>query len=126
MTVSIRGVHVHVFSTHLDYYNASHRTAQLQDLMAWSEKYGARRIVAGDFNSTPGTYWITTMSGDYRDTWRDVTGSNSGGGTINGVRFDYLFRSKDGDDDVRPVKIQVPKTRLSDHSPVIADYKVTR
>ena len=125
ITVSVGGVSVHVFSTHLDYYNTTHRTAQLQDLMAWTEQYGARRIVAGDFNSTPGQYWITTMLGDYTDTWRDVTGSTSGGATINGVRFDYLFRSKDGGDAVKPVKIQVPSTTLSDHAPVIADYVVS-
>jgi endonuclease/exonuclease/phosphatase family metal-dependent hydrolase len=126
MTVSVGGVNVHVFSTHLDYYSTTHRTAQLQDLMAWTAQYGARRIVAGDFNSTPGTYWITTMLGDYNDTWRDVMGSSSGGPTINGVRFDYLFRAKDGSDSVTPVKVSTPKTDLSDHAPVIADYKVTR
>jgi endonuclease/exonuclease/phosphatase family metal-dependent hydrolase len=126
MTVSVGGVNVHVFSTHLDYYNTTHRTAQLVDLMAWTERYGARRIVAGDFNSTPGQYWVTTMLGDYTDTWRDVTGSTSGGATINGARFDYLFRSRDGSDDVRPVRIRAVATDLSDHAPVIADYRITR
>lgn len=125
LTISVGGVNVHVFSTHLDYYNTAHRTAQLLDLMNWTEQYGARRIVAGDFNSTPGEYWITTMLGDYTDTWRDVTGSSSGGGTINGVRFDYLFRAKHGAEDVRPVRINVLTTNLSDHAPVIAEYTVT-
>jgi endonuclease/exonuclease/phosphatase family metal-dependent hydrolase len=124
ITVSVGGVNVHVFSTHLDYYNTSHRTAQLLDLMNWTEQYGPRRIVAGDFNSTPGQYWITTMLGDYTDTWRDVTGSSSGGATINGVRFDYVFRAKEGGDDLTPVKISVPGTSLSDHAPVVAEYTI--
>jgi endonuclease/exonuclease/phosphatase family metal-dependent hydrolase len=124
MTVSVGGVPVHVFSTHLDYANSSYRTAQLLDMMDWTEKFGARRIVAGDFNSTPGTYWINTMTGDYYDVWQDVTGSSSGGGTINGVRFDYQFRSKLGSDDVTPTKIYLGSTTLSDHKPVIADYTV--
>jgi endonuclease/exonuclease/phosphatase family metal-dependent hydrolase len=115
---------VPVFSTHLDYYNTAHRTAQLLDLMNWTAQHGARRIVAGDFNSMPGEYWITTMLGDYNDTWQDVTGSASGGGTINGARFDYLFRAKQGGDAVRPIRISVPQTNLSDHAPVIADYLV--
>ena len=125
ITVSVGGVSVHVFSTHLDYYNTAHRTAQLLDLMNWTEQYGARRIVAGDFNSAPGEYWITTMLGDYTDTWRDVTGSSSGGATINGVRFDYLFRSKHGGDAVTPTRVNVLTTTLSDHAAVIADYTVT-
>ena len=125
IAVSVSGVNVHVFSTHLDYYNAAHRTAQLLDLMHWAEQYGSRRIVAGDFNSSPGEYWITTMLGDYTDTWRDVTGSSAGGTTINGARFDYLFRSKSSRDDLTPARISVIKTDLSDHAPVIADYRVT-
>ena len=123
-TVTVGGVPVHVFSTHLDYANTSYRTAQLLDMMDWTEKFGARRIVAGDFNSTPGTYWINTMTGDYYDTWTEVTGSSSGGGTINGVRFDYQFRSKLGSDDVTPIKVYLGTTTLSDHKPVIADYTV--
>ena len=124
MTVAVGGVPVHVFSTHLDYANTSYRTAQLLDMMAWTEKFGAKRIVAGDFNSTPGTYWINTMTGDYYDTWQEVTGRASGGGTINGVRFDYQFRSKFGADNVMPISVMVGDSTLSDHKPVIADYLV--
>lgn len=124
-TITVGGVRVHVFSTHLDWYNTAHRTAQLLDMMAWTAKFGARRIVGGDFNSWWGEYWITTMMGDHYDTWLDVTGSSRNGYTINNsVRFDYLFRSKHGGDDVRPVKVITPSTTLSDHNPVIADYIV--
>jgi endonuclease/exonuclease/phosphatase family metal-dependent hydrolase len=124
MTVSVGGVAVHVFSTHLDYANTTYRTAQLLDMMDWTEKFGARRLVGGDFNSVPGTYWINTMMADYYDTWQDVTGSASGGGTINGIRFDYLFRSKLGADNITPTKIVTIASTLSDHSAVIADYTV--
>ena len=125
-TISVGGVPVHVFSTHLDYENTTYRTAQLIDMMDWTEKFGAKRIVGGDFNSWWGEYWITTMMGDYTDTWQDVTGSNQNGYTVNNaVRFDYLFRSKIGSDKVTPTKVYVPVTTLSDHNPVIADFKVT-
>jgi endonuclease/exonuclease/phosphatase family metal-dependent hydrolase len=124
-TVSVGGVPVHVFSTHLDYANTSYRTANLLDMMEWTAKFGARRIVGGDFNSWWGEWWITTMMSEYYDTWQDVTGSNQNGHTINNaVRFDYLFRSKVGSDKITPIKIYVPATTLSDHNPVIADYKV--
>jgi endonuclease/exonuclease/phosphatase (EEP) superfamily protein YafD len=93
-------------------------------MMYWAEKFGPRRIVGGDFNSTPGTYWINTMSADYYDTWTEVTGSSAGGGTINGVRFDYLFWSKDSGASIQPTRVYVGSTSLSDHLPVIADYTI--
>jgi exonuclease III len=65
------------------------------------------------------------MMSEYYDTWQDVTGSNQNGYTINNaVRFDYLFRSKIGSDKITPIKVYVPVTSLSDHNPVVADYKV--
>lgn len=124
-TVLVGGVPVHVFSTHLDYANSTYRTAQLLDLMEWLPSFKGRQLVGGDFNSTPGTYWINTMLSEYYDTWQDVTGSASGGGTINGVRFDYLFRGRLFGDGIQPVSIKVLTTTLSDHSPVMADYTVT-
>jgi endonuclease/exonuclease/phosphatase family metal-dependent hydrolase len=125
MTVSVGGIPVHVFSTHLDYGNTTYRTAQLLDLMAWLDNFNGRTIVGGDFNSSPGTYWITTMLGDFLDTWQDVTGSSSGGGTINGVRFDYLFRGRGTSDKIRPTSVRTVSSSLSDHLAVIADYTVT-
>jgi endonuclease/exonuclease/phosphatase family metal-dependent hydrolase len=124
-TVSVGGVPVNVFSTHIDYANTTYRTAQLIDLMDWLTNFSGRTIVGGDFNSTPGTYWITTMMGDFHDTWQDITGSASGGGTINGVRFDYLFRAHALADKIKPTSVKVLSTTLSDHLPVMADYTVT-
>jgi endonuclease/exonuclease/phosphatase family metal-dependent hydrolase len=125
MTVSVGGVPVHVFSTHLDYGNTTWRTAQLLDLMEWLKKFSGRKVVGGDFNSTPGTYWINTMTSEYYDTWQDVTGSSSGGGTINGVRFDYLFRGRSGGDKIQPKSVKTVSSSLSDHNAVVADYTVT-
>ena len=124
-TVTVGGVPVHVFSTHLDYANTSYRTSHLLDMMEWTAQFGAKRIVGGDFNSWWGEYWITTMMSEYYDTWQEVTGSNQNGYTLNNaVRFDYLFYSKQGSDKVRPTKVYVPVTSLSDHNPVVADYSV--
>jgi endonuclease/exonuclease/phosphatase family metal-dependent hydrolase len=124
-TVTVSGVPVHVFSTHLDYANTSYRTAQLLDMMLWTAQFGANRIVGGDFNSWWGEYWITNMMSEYYDTWYDVKANKDGGYTVNNaVRFDYLFRSKIGSDKVTPTNVYAPVTSLSDHNPVIADYRV--
>jgi endonuclease/exonuclease/phosphatase family metal-dependent hydrolase len=124
-TVLVGGVPLDVFSTHLDYYNTTHRTAQLLDMMAWAQTFSSRRIVGGDFNSWWGEYWIVTMMADYFDTWQDVMKTNQNGYTVNNaVRFDYLFRSKEGAAQVTPLTVSVPVTSLSDHNPVVASYRV--
>jgi endonuclease/exonuclease/phosphatase family metal-dependent hydrolase len=124
MTVLVGGVPINVFSTHLDWYNTTHRTAQLLDMMAWTEKFGPRRIVGGDFNSNPKDYWTITMMADYYDTWQDITGSYLNGVTSGNSRFDYLFRAKEAADSITPTWVSTPVTTLSDHNPVIADYTV--
>jgi endonuclease/exonuclease/phosphatase family metal-dependent hydrolase len=117
-------VDINVYSTHLDYSNTTWRTIQLQQLMSWLSYFGATRLVGGDFNSWWGEQWISTMESQYSDTWRDVTGSNENGYTHSGVRFDYIFRSYDGGSHATPTNVYVPATSLSDHYPVIADFRV--
>jgi endonuclease/exonuclease/phosphatase family metal-dependent hydrolase len=123
--VRVGSVDVNVFSTHLDYYNTSYRSTQLNQLMTWALNFGGPRLVGGDFNSWWGEYWITTMMTQYTDTWQDYTGSNQNGYTVNNaVRFDYIFRSMDGGWRATPTNCYVPVTSLSDHNPVIADYRI--
>lgn len=124
-TVRLNGVNVNVFSTHLDYYNTSHRSTQESQLMSWAANFGGPKLVAGDFNSWWGEYWITNMITQYSDTWRDVTGSNENGYTVNdAVRFDYIFRGYTNASRAVPTNCWVPRTTLSDHNPVIADFTV--
>jgi len=124
-TVRVGNVDVNVFSTHLDYYSTTSRTIQEQQLMSWALNFGGPRLVAGDFNSWWGEYWITNMQTQYTDTWQDYTGSNQNGYTVNNaVRFDYIFRSMDGGWRVTPTYAYVPGTWQSDHNPVIADFRV--
>jgi len=123
--VRVGGVDVNVFATHLDYSNTSYRSTQLSQLMAWLPNFGGPRLVGGDFNSWWGEWWITTMQSQYSDSWQDVTGSNQNGYTVNNaVRFDYIFRSYDGSGRATPTNVYVPGTSLSDHYPVVADFRV--
>lgn len=93
--------------------------------MTWALNFGGPRLIAGDFNSSWNEYWITNMMTQYTDTWKDYSGSSQYGYTINNaVRFDYIFRSMDGGSRATPTNCFVPVTSLSDHNPVIADFRV--
>jgi endonuclease/exonuclease/phosphatase family metal-dependent hydrolase len=124
MQVSVGGVPVQIFSVHLEPYNTSARTTQLLNFMSWARGHGGAQLVGGDFNSWWGEYWILQMASEFHDTWRDITGSNENGYTIGNVRFDYWFRSFSNDGRVTPVGCRVPWTTLSDHRPVVADFRV--
>jgi len=118
-TVSVGGVPVTFFAAHLDAYDLSVRTRELYQLLDWAGSFGGAKIIGGDFNSWWGEWWIQYTTGFFGDTWREVSGNQDGGYTIGNVRFDYLFRSG-----LTPVSCWVPYTELSDHRPVIADYRV--
>ena len=122
--ISVGGVPINFFATHLDPYNTSYRTTQLNMFMTWARSFDAPRMVGGDFNSWWGEWWIGQTETEYTDTWLDVTRNEDGGYTKDIVRIDYLFRSIAQQLRVQPTNIWVVNTTLSDHRPVIADYKV--
>ncbi len=122
--INVNGVWVNIIVTHLDYDSTGYRTTQLGMFMPWAESFGGPQLVAGDFNSWWGEYWITTMETAYSDTWLDVTGSNGDGYTIGNVRFDYIFRLFDGSSHLTPTNVWVVDTSASDHRPVVADFSV--
>lgn len=123
--VDVGGVRVNVFSLHLDWYDTSLRSAQLDAFMNWARGFSGPRIAGGDFNSWWGEYWIRTMESEYTDTWQDVTGSDENGYTLNGaVRFDFLFRSMTQSWRVTPSSCWTQWSGTSDHAAVIADYSI--
>jgi endonuclease/exonuclease/phosphatase family metal-dependent hydrolase len=123
--INVGGVTVQIFDVHLEYYDTSKRTVQLSLFMDWARQYSGPMLVGGDFNSWWGETWIAQMDAEYSDTWQVVSGSVQNGYTLNGsVRFDYLFRSFNGQSRITPTACWVQQTSLSDHSPVIADYNV--
>src|SRR5204863_5479529 len=122
--IYVSGIPIQFFTNHLDYYNTSTRTAELYDLMAWARSFSGPRLIGGDFNSWWGEWWILQMESEYSDTWRDYTGSNENGYTLDNVRFDYIFRSFDGSGHLTPINAFVPYSALSDHKPMVGDFRV--
>jgi endonuclease/exonuclease/phosphatase family metal-dependent hydrolase len=123
--VYINGVPVNIFTGHLEYYDTDLRTAELLGLMGFARPFGAR-LVAGDFNSWWGEWWILQMQDEYSDTKLDITNTPEGDYTTGDVRFDYIFRSHDSASRLTPLDCWVgwDADSLSDHRPVLADFRV--
>jgi endonuclease/exonuclease/phosphatase family metal-dependent hydrolase len=124
VAVSVNGVTVDIFNGHLEYYDLTKRTNQLNAWMAWMGGFSGPEIAGGDFNAWWGESWIATMETQYSDTWQDVTGSDQNGYTHNNIRFDYLFRAFDSNWRLTPSSCTVIQTTTSDHRPVLAEYEV--
>ena len=131
VAISVNGVNVNLFSTHVDYDNAAWRTAQIKEAIQWIGSFAEPRIVMGDFNTVPGTSDYSLMATPYQDSWvaaksaGTATSYNTSGATHGASRFDYVFYSR-----VVAVSLQsvnVPDTRVngvfaSDHDPVVAVF----
>jgi endonuclease/exonuclease/phosphatase family metal-dependent hydrolase len=131
--VSVNGRTVNIFSTHVDYYNASYRTIQTNQAKSWISGFAGPRIVMGDFNTNPGTNDYSIMSSAYADGWAAgksagiATAFNGTGATHGASRFDYVYYSKTSGLALRG--INVPDARVngvypSDHHPVVAAFAV--
>ena len=133
MTIVVNGRNVNLFSTHVDYYNGSYRTTQINQLLSWAKGFSEPRILLGDFNTNPGTSDYNLVASPYQDAWvaaqkaGTASAFNSSGATHGSSRFDYVFHSRVSA--LSLVKVTVPDTRTngvwpSDHHPVVAEFKV--
>lgn len=136
MTIVVNGRNVNLFSTHVEYYNSSWRTAQINEALRWMSGFSEPRIVMGDFNTWPGTSDYNLMASPYQDAWTagqstGVAWAYNGTGTTQTnagtSRFDYVFYSRTSVLSLRSVR--VPDTRVngvypSDHDPVVVEFRV--
>jgi endonuclease/exonuclease/phosphatase family metal-dependent hydrolase len=118
------GIPINIVTNHLEYFDTSLRTTELNELMSWEQQFAGPRLDGGDFNSWWGEWWIGQMETQYTDTWVDYSGQEDGAYTTGNVRFDYIFRSIDGAWRATPTNAFVAQTTLSDHRPFIADFRI--
>lgn len=80
-------------------------------------------ILAGDFNSVPNSYEYYTLGKDLTDAFVEVgRGSSTSFHDYKfPIRIDYIFTSKE----IKPISYRVNRSvKLSDHFPVIAEFKI--
>ena len=135
LRLTVNGRTVSVFSTHLDHQSSSTRLTQVRQLVTWASSQPEQRIIAGDFNSWPGTTEINEMARTYNDGWAVARSAgtaysfsgNPDGNTRN-TRIDYVWSSK-GATALRVLRADVysasdSQGRMSDHNPLMLTYQV--
>lgn len=118
--VLVRGVPVHVYSTHLDYRaDPAVRVLQVADTLRIMADDRGPQVLLGDFNAPPGAPELAPL-------WTVLTDAAPAGLTypadVPEQRIDYVTVSEK----VRVRGATVPDTLASDHRPVLADLVVRR
>lgn len=128
-----------VFNTHLDHQGALAQRNGMQLILQEIKKVNTKNypvIITGDFNVTPDSDVISTLSLEYDDA-KILAGENAFGtdGTFNGFKFhepitrriDYIFFSKNAKLSVSKYAVLTDSKDLkypSDHFPVYAEIKL--
>jgi endonuclease/exonuclease/phosphatase family metal-dependent hydrolase len=133
MSIVVNGRVINLFSTHMEYANASWRPRQISEALAWIRGFGVPRIIMGDFNMWPNTADYKLVATPHQDAW--ITAQNAGtatayngtGNTHGGSRFDYVFYSRNSYLTLKSMAVvdsRVGKVKAADHDPVVAVFTV--
>lgn len=117
--VLVRGIPVHVYSTHLDYRaDPAVRVLQVADTRRIMAQDRGPKVLLGDFNAGPEAPELAPL-------WTELTAAPVGPtypAEAPQKRIDYVTVS----DDVTVRAASVPDTQVSDHRPVAADLVLHR
>lgn len=123
--VLVRGVPVHVYSTHLDYRpDPAVRELQVADTLRimGRDRPGARQVLLGDFNAEPAAPELAPLWTRLSDAWSSPNPGLTYPADVPTKRIDYVTTSPG----VRVRDARVVDTLASDHRPVVADLVVRR
>lgn len=120
--VLVRGVPVHVYSTHLDYRpDPTVRELQVADTLEilGEDRPGAHQVLLGDFNAEPAAPELGPL-------WTKLDDAGDTGPTypadVPTKRIDYVTVSPD----IRVTHAEAIGSLASDHRPVLAELSVRR
>ena len=130
--VLVNGRTVNLFSTHIEYTNASWRPIQIGEAVWWLSTFSEPRVFMGDFNTWQDTPDYYSIVSSYVDSWLAAVNAGTasafnGTGATEGLsRLDYVFVSPNL---VSVNGVAVPDTGVngvwpSDHSPVVASLTI--
>ena len=122
--VTMRGIPVRVFTTHLQHTSQQERLAQVAAIRKRISTAREPVILTGDLNAGPDTPEIDAITQDLVDAWAQAgVGPGYTYSTENPhARIDYVLHS----DNVTTCSAAVLSTAGSDHLPVTADLALPR
>jgi endonuclease/exonuclease/phosphatase family metal-dependent hydrolase len=118
--VVVRGVPVHVYTTHLDFRaDPAVREAQVADTLRilGEDPRGARQVLLGDFNAEPGAPELAPLWTRLSDVWTAAEPGFTYPAAAPAKRIDFVTVSNG----IHPRGAMVVDTLASDHRPVLAD-----
>jgi endonuclease/exonuclease/phosphatase family metal-dependent hydrolase len=129
ITVSVNGVPVTVFATHLP-LDANNRRLHVNAMLNWMATFDGPRIFGGDLNTVAGTTEYNAIRGAFADTWTLLAPGDQGftmdkrssAGNAPG-RIDYWWQ-ENADTQARGTEAWVIKTKRSDHHALVIDLDV--
>lgn len=121
VVVGVRGAHVHVYTTHLDYRaDPSVREAQVADMLGVLAADRGPKVLVGDFNAEATAPELAPLWERLRDAAPDGGGTYPASDPVK--RIDLVTVSPD----IRVAGARTVATEASDHRPVVTDLKVRR
>lgn len=113
--IDVDGTQLCFYSTHLG--TVEQRLTQVNELLEITGKRAGPKIIAGDFNSVPGSDPIKTMATVYKNVFADMTVYTAPSNWPTS-QIDHIFTS----DDLLVVEAQVVRINqvASDHFPIMA------
>lgn len=128
LTLNVNGRPLVFMNTHIDYRaDDSERMKNLEQIAEVLKRYGGKPVIlCGDFNDTPGSRVHSSMRAQMDDTW-SLRGDGDGfsyPAELPRKRIDYIWISKDSE--LSPARVWVPKSKASDHLPVVAEIEILK
>ena len=136
VAINVNGRTINFTSTHLNHQYTSYRLREIGELMSWEKGLAEQRIIAGDFNASPGSIENATMKTTYVDSWAQaqsdgtaVAYADNPAGNTRRSRIDYIYYSK-GATSLKLVSSQVFDVRdangvmPSDHKPLLSVFTI--
>ncbi|MBT3149492.1 endonuclease/exonuclease/phosphatase family protein [Streptomyces sp. CHD11] len=121
VVVGVRGVRVHVYSTHLDHRaDPSVREAQVADMLAVLAADRGPKVLVGDFNAEAGAPELAPLWRTLRDAAPDSGGTYPAADPVK--RIDLVTVSPG----ITVTGARAVATDASDHRPVVTYLKVPR
>ncbi|MGE7602367.1 endonuclease/exonuclease/phosphatase family protein [Peribacillus sp. NPDC097675] len=114
IVIDIKGYKINVYNTHLA-LTANERHIQLNEIIQISHAKKGPKVLMGDFNTTPQSKELLSISSHYNDAFADQNEAYTYDAEGIPKRIDYIFTSKE----IKTSQAKVIYTPGSDHYPII-------